>query len=172
MKNSWLRWIHAPVLYSNWSKKSICVKGSVLPWCCRVFGIGVMTNYGVTRTSKIEQWLKLQTIFYQDWFRAKEVQWHNNALETASDRETWSPPPQGFMKCNVDASFRQQANLNGMGLCIRDYIGKIVAIRTNFRHPCLPVLEGSVDSCFNNHFLEHTRTSHYHFWSWLQDDSG
>lgn len=42
----------------------------------------------------------------------------------------------------MDTSFREHLNLNGAGICLQDHQGNIMAIRTNFRHPCLKVAEG------------------------------
>ncbi|KAG4954788.1 hypothetical protein JHK87_040382 [Glycine soja] len=54
----------------------------------------------------------------------------------------WILPLLGCIKCNVDTSFREHLNLNGAGICLQDHQGNIMAIRTNFRHPCLKVAEG------------------------------
>ncbi|XP_026446728.1 uncharacterized protein LOC113347313 [Papaver somniferum] len=39
----------------------------------------------------------------------------------------WQPPPPGFLKINIDASFHPNFNLAGIGILIRDHAGRFVA---------------------------------------------
>ncbi|KAL5125307.1 hypothetical protein HKD37_02G005545 [Glycine soja] len=63
--------------------------------------------------------------------------------DNVSRAERWKPPPHGAFKCNVDASFHKEENVTGMGMCIRDETGRVVALKTYQRRTsCMAVQEG------------------------------
>lgn len=54
----------------------------------------------------------------------------------------WQPPPHGFYKCNLDASFWKARNKKGIGMCLRDEDGRFISARTEVVTPFLRVHEG------------------------------
>lgn len=51
-------------------------------------------------------------------------------MEDLSVKKLWSPPPLGFFKINVDASWCSSPSSTGLGLAIWDDLGSLVAIST------------------------------------------
>jgi ribonuclease HI len=54
----------------------------------------------------------------------------------------WQSPPNGKLKCNVDASFYNLAGVTGWGWILRDSRGQFQLAGTNVLHSPLNVLEG------------------------------
>lgn len=44
----------------------------------------------------------------------------------------WSPPPEGFLKCNVDAALFKDLNRVGTGMCIRNNVATFCLSRTDW----------------------------------------
>jgi ribonuclease HI len=56
--------------------------------------------------------------------------------------QQWLPPPLGFVKCNVDASFFPTDGATGWGWCVRDHRGRFLFAGTNIMQAQLNTLEG------------------------------
>lgn len=52
------------------------------------------------------------------------------------------PPPNEWLKCNVDAAFKSSLNKTGMGICLRGETGLFVVAKTELIGPTLRVHEG------------------------------
>lgn len=78
--------------------------------------------------------------FLAEWYQARGsvVVSHQNPDRSLS----WSPPPVGFLKCNVDVSFSQDKGVIGWGMCLRDHLGGFMGARSSWSSPCLAVQEG------------------------------
>ena len=67
--------------------------------------------------------------------------------DMASDR--WQRPQRGRLKCNVDASFSNQLNRTGIGICIRDDEGTFVLAQTIPLSPVYSVAVGEALGLFH-----------------------
>jgi DNA-binding helix-hairpin-helix protein with protein kinase domain len=56
--------------------------------------------------------------------------------------EQWQPPRQGYLKCNVNASFSTTVDATSSGWCIRDNQGRFLLAGSNVIHGRLTVIEG------------------------------
>jgi ribonuclease HI len=90
---------------------------------------------GVQAASSWQQWAEVTNMFQQQ---------QQSAQHSASDRSSlqWQHPPNGILKCNVDASFYNLAGATGWGWILRDYRGQFKLAGTNILHSPLNVLEG------------------------------
>lgn len=61
----------------------------------------------------------------------------------------WEPPPLGYYKCNVDASFWENRGLTGYGMYFRDWDGRFVAAKTYWSSHMLTVCEGDAQGLFH-----------------------
>ncbi|PNY04376.1 RNase H domain-containing protein [Trifolium pratense] len=84
--------------------------------------------------------------FWHQWAlvnrRLDEQQQHVHQQTTFSGEEQWQPPPIGYLKCNVDASFFNMVGATGWGWCLRDHNGQFKLAGTNFVKSPLNILEG------------------------------
>ncbi|KAG2310874.1 hypothetical protein Bca52824_022431 [Brassica carinata] len=63
------------------------------------------------------------------------LEWHANCAGTNDDTvwrgnlcdSFWEPPPNGWVKCNFDSSYRQDREFTGLGWIVRDYKGAHLA---------------------------------------------
>ncbi|XP_058746722.1 uncharacterized protein LOC131619666 [Vicia villosa] len=60
---------------------------------------------------------------WQDWYKAQKDLDNENVYEHNLD---WSPPPEGWLKCNVDAGFNKQGGTTNRGWCVRDDTGNFI----------------------------------------------
>ncbi|GAU30386.1 hypothetical protein TSUD_57980 [Trifolium subterraneum] len=51
---------------------------------------------------------------------------HNNSSNTVTVSHSWTKPPAGALKCNVDTACYMDQNLYGVGACIRDAQGRFL----------------------------------------------
>jgi ribonuclease HI len=58
------------------------------------------------------------------------------------DVQQWIPPCQGYVKCNVDASFYNTAGATGWGRCLRDHRGRFILAESNVIQGRLNTIEG------------------------------
>ncbi|MCH91390.1 polynucleotidyl transferase ribonuclease H fold, partial [Trifolium medium] len=56
--------------------------------------------------------------------------------------DRWSPPTQGHLKCNVDASFFDRNNATGWSWCLQDHQGRFLLAGSNVIHARLTTIEG------------------------------
>ncbi|KAK4841619.1 hypothetical protein QYF36_007565 [Acer negundo] len=62
------------------------------------------------------------------------VFWLANELkhrEVLSHQPSWKPPEKGVFKINCDASFQLRSCMSSVGIVIRDYKGKAIAVRSS-----------------------------------------
>jgi len=75
------------------------------------------------------------------WLAAKEFKHKSYQQQMKASQIKWTKPHQGFLKCNVDASFDNSGNYTSYGLGIRDDIGGFMMEKTELSVSCIPVLE-------------------------------
>ncbi|MCI53373.1 hypothetical protein A2U01_0074619, partial [Trifolium medium] len=56
----------------------------------------------------------------------------------------WTPPREGYLKCNVDASFFAKADATGSGWCLRDHQGRFILAGSNVNHGTRSTVEGEI----------------------------
>jgi hypothetical protein len=61
---------------------------------------------------------------------------------TVPSLDQWQPPRQGYVKCNVDASFFDALDKIGLGLCIHDHQGRFMLVGSNIINGRLNTIEG------------------------------
>lgn len=59
-----------------------------------------------------------------------------------SHSATWSPPPNGCLKFNLDAALFVDQNRVGCGICVRDNIGHFVMALTDWTKATMTAAEG------------------------------
>ncbi|KAG5066097.1 hypothetical protein GYH30_009698 [Glycine max] len=52
---------------------------------------------------------------------------------------SWTTPPVGFLKCNINAAFQESNGVTSWGFCCRAKGGAFKLARSKWQHPCLPV---------------------------------
>jgi ribonuclease HI len=74
-----------------------------------------------------------------------------NSSATTSDMASvrWQRPQRGRLKCNVDASFSDQLNRTGIGICVRDDEGTFVLAKTVSISPMCSVAVGEALGLFH-----------------------
>jgi len=79
---------------------------------------------------------------WDDWRLANCIS--ENSLDNHSHNpiQRWVKPPEGWLKCNVDAGFHPHQGVSSLGACIRDERGVFVRAHTTLREPMLQVIEG------------------------------
>jgi ribonuclease HI len=78
----------------------------------------------------------------EDWKIARAIR-ENSPNHNQPDRNVkWVKPRAGHFKCNIDASFSQNSNMVGIGMCIRDEHGAFVLARTECFSPMCEVHVG------------------------------
>jgi len=77
------------------------------------------------------------TNMLDDWKHAQESRkntadsaMHLDSRPRSVIQERWTKPAPGRFKCNVNASFSNELNIVGIGMCIRDAAGDYVLART------------------------------------------
>jgi ribonuclease HI len=84
--------------------------------------------------------------YWQDWASIhgllQDLQQPAFHATAATSIEPWQQPPQGFLKCNVDASFYNLAGSTGWSWVVRDSRGSFKLAGTNIIPTSLSVLEG------------------------------
>jgi ribonuclease HI len=90
---------------------------------------------GVQASNYWLQWAQVNGLFQEQQQPA-----HQLAAGTATTH--WQQPPNGVLKCNVDASFYNMAGATGWGWILRDSMGQFQLAGTNILHSPLSVLEG------------------------------
>ncbi|XP_058783981.1 uncharacterized protein LOC131658734 [Vicia villosa] len=63
------------------------------------------------------------TYLWNEWFQAQERLTSNARLNHALE---WSPPPVGWLKCNVDAAFNNNNGTTNRGWCVRNHFGNFI----------------------------------------------
>ncbi|KAL0742854.1 hypothetical protein Bca4012_084367 [Brassica carinata] len=64
-----------------------------------------------------------------NWFLAQEVDKEINAatiLEVKKSKRRWSPPPQGWLMCNVAFEWRKEMSLLGVAWVVRNHRGVVM----------------------------------------------
>uniref|UniRef100_A0A1J3ELU2 RNase H type-1 domain-containing protein n=1 Tax=Noccaea caerulescens TaxID=107243 RepID=A0A1J3ELU2_NOCCA len=77
------------------------------------------------------QTIKKATEDMEEWKSRKENQGSleiKNPMPTNPLRESWKPPPSGWVKCNVDGTWNKDAVDNGIGWVLRDSKGDVLWI--------------------------------------------
>ncbi|WJX78361.1 hypothetical protein P8452_61592 [Trifolium repens] len=90
---------------------------------------------GVQALTYWHQWATINGLLQEHQQPAPHTTAVNNFVQ-------WNPPPFGFLKCNVDASFFNTVGATGCGWILRDYRGQFQLAGSNIMHASLSVLEG------------------------------
>ncbi|XP_058775964.1 uncharacterized protein LOC131650261 [Vicia villosa] len=75
---------------------------------------------------------------WQEWFTAQNPR---DIQGVSGNLVNWSPPPFGWLKCNVDAAFNQRLGTTNRGWCISNDQGNFVAAGTAWDECTFSVLE-------------------------------
>ncbi|XP_058760148.1 uncharacterized protein LOC131633450 [Vicia villosa] len=75
---------------------------------------------------------------WQEWFTTQNPR---DIQGVSGNLVNWSPPPFGWLKCNVDAAFNQRLGTTNRGWCIRNDQGNFVAAGTAWDECTFSVLE-------------------------------
>ncbi|XP_074359978.1 uncharacterized protein LOC141700103 [Apium graveolens] len=75
-----------------------------------------------------------------DWRRDRQVD-KVTRRDGQGQLKTWSKPPEGWIKINVDATYRQGGEQIGVGCVVRDDRGQFLRARTNILHGTRQVRE-------------------------------
>lgn len=78
-----------------------------------------MSSFGVQAQAKN---------FLYDWRKVLQGKHKNNTVVQSSSR-TWSPPPPGYVKINIDAAIFTETKHMGVGAVIRDEHGRFLRAR-------------------------------------------
>lgn len=127
----------------------------------------VMNLWSVWKSRKEQLWnhkeegpdhiLHRATTVFQDWDSSRQIFGHITAVADDNPSEIiWRKPPQGYVKCNVDAAFFKEENKTGFGLYLRDDNGSFLLAKSVWIPQLLSVSEGEV-------------TGLYHALKWMED---
>ncbi|PNX91273.1 hypothetical protein L195_g047403, partial [Trifolium pratense] len=72
--------------------------------------------------------------FWTDWYAAQNIQPGIANVNQVMQQQTWQPPREGWLKCNVDAGFNSSRGTTNRGWCIRDGNGRFVCAGTAWNH--------------------------------------
>ncbi|XP_058783244.1 uncharacterized protein LOC131657910 [Vicia villosa] len=75
---------------------------------------------------------------WQEWLLAQH---HQDREVIPPNSQQWTPPPVGWLKCNVDAGFNRNKGTSNRGWCIRDNMGHFVKTGVAWDVGTLSVLE-------------------------------
>ncbi|CAA7029126.1 unnamed protein product [Microthlaspi erraticum] len=64
----------------------------------------------------------------------------------ASHREHWTPPPAGWLKCNVDGAWSHRGDHSGVGWVLRDDKGKVLWMGAKRIHKTQTVVEAELEA--------------------------
>lgn len=82
-------------------------------------------------------------------------EWHTREQHTTSERAPrtaasaparWRPPPQQWVKCNSDATWRTECHLCGLGWALRDEKGQILWMGARALPKVKTVLEAELEA--------------------------
>jgi hypothetical protein len=62
-------------------------------------------------------------------------------------REVWDKPPDGWIKCNVDASFLKEEQNGAWGVVLRDHMGNILLSAWDVITHCQSAAMGEAIAC-------------------------
>jgi hypothetical protein len=86
----------------------------------------VWWNETVPKTVVCEHGISLLT----GWRNAREIHERHNNQHQTSQNFVKTKPSEGYLKCNVDASFSKTRNKVGINVCIRDDQDQFVLAKT------------------------------------------
>ncbi|XP_058774294.1 uncharacterized protein LOC131648560 [Vicia villosa] len=75
---------------------------------------------------------------WNEWFQAQERMAGNASSNHVLE---WSPPPVGWLKCNVDAAFNNNNGTTNRGWCVRNHFGNFIYAGTAWDPGTLLVFE-------------------------------
>jgi hypothetical protein len=73
-----------------------------------------------------------------------------NSVEAS---KAWSPPPVGFFKINVDASFVESIREASVGVVARDADGEVIVSSWDFIGACKSVEEAELRACIAGFYI-------------------
>jgi ribonuclease HI len=81
------------------------------------------------------------------------------ALPDADGSIRWEPPPTGWIKANVDASWDAQTERGGVGVVIRDQTGSVLRSVRSFIPTCASTEAAEIIACLQGlrHLVDFTR---------------
>lgn len=93
-----------------------------------VFGTEEMRNCGITQKNLHLSKLHHLCNIFQDSYICQDPTKTQLHQETAPN-DSWVPPPQGHIKCNIDATLFKDINSFGIGLCFRNHYGDFIVAK-------------------------------------------
>ena len=80
--------------------------------------------------------------YLREWLRVRQLQQTVDHQGLANQSATrWSRPPEGFYKCNIDASVPEHGNNVGLGMILRDSSGQFLIAQKIHREGSFSVKE-------------------------------
>ncbi|MCI22474.1 eukaryotic translation initiation factor 3 subunit C, partial [Trifolium medium] len=79
---------------------------------------------------------------WEEWRAVHAIRPEEQQREQVTPVMQWQTPEQGWLMCNVDASFYNEEGVCGWGWCIRDCSGQFIYAGSNFIHERLNTIEG------------------------------
>ncbi|XP_073294606.1 uncharacterized protein [Primulina huaijiensis] len=78
-----------------------------------------------------------------EWIAVKSRrQPEDGKYPTRTECVLWHPPPESFVKCNIDAAFPNGADVTGLGMVLRNDSGGFIGCRSSVYYGKLDVKEG------------------------------
>ncbi|XP_024632637.1 uncharacterized protein [Medicago truncatula] len=112
---------HSVILNSCTSEDSILVSKMAMViwslWCNRN---NIIWNNKRSTPSQQVNVMGMANSLCEDWRLANYIS--ENSLDSCSENpiQSWVKPPEGWLKCNVDAGFHPHQGVSSLGVCIRD----------------------------------------------------
>jgi ribonuclease HI len=78
---------------------------------------------------------------WNEWFELQKCSIRTPENEQVQQQMRWTPPRQGWIKCNVDASIHCEGRITSGGWCFRNDIGQFLRAGTYWKNITYSVLE-------------------------------
>ncbi|XP_045829075.1 pre-mRNA-splicing factor CLF1-like [Trifolium pratense] len=79
---------------------------------------------------------------WKDWFDAQQRKQPNRNSNTLQHSSRWQKPVQGWIKCNIDASFFMEESITSLACCFRNASGEFLKAQTKWINAKLSTIEG------------------------------
>lgn len=68
---------------------------------------------------------------FEEWSKRNDLEMkEQNQLPIMRCTEKWLPPPENWLKCNVDGAWNKENEYYGIGLVLKDHYGNVCWIET------------------------------------------
>ena len=94
-------------------------------------------------------------------YRGQEGSHKSPVVRPSKSPERWNKPPPGWVKLNVDGSWRQEDETGGAGMILRDHIGSIIFASCRFIQRCTSALEAEIAAILEGVSLARDRSNEH-----------